>query len=185
MGKYYAAYEQGAKVTRDDFDPVKVIPYMFEWYHIKLPEGILSEIQNNNLTANHFEYICKKLELNPTEKSLQGLCNAALKPYVLHDWFADDEEVCFGSEMVSGELYEKAQGYFHPDDPDALTERIDGDVIFISFNVPIAWNIADAIVPANKKIAVFQLQEGTKKFMKDDIDWIKRLGCLSIALKSN
>lgn len=180
--KYYGVYEQGVIITRDDFDPAKIIPYMFEWYGMKLPEDVLSEIKANNLTRKHFKYICKKLELNPNDRTLQSLCNDALKPYVLDDWFCDEEEVKFGNEMVSAYLYENATGYFHYDNPDVVAEEIEGEVIILRFNIPFAWNVADAVIPASKRMAVFQLQEATKRFLKENIDWEQRLGCLTIVV---
>lgn len=181
--EYCGVYEQGVIVTRDDFDPVKVIPYMFAWYNFKMPKKVMTEIRNNTLTKKHFNYICKKLELHPAERTLQALCNDSLKPYVLDDWFCDEEEVGFGNEMVSGYLYENATGYFHYDNPEIVADEIDGEVIVLRFNVPFAWNITDSIIPASKRMAVFQLQEATKRFLKDNIDWEQRLGCLTIAVK--
>lgn len=180
--KYYGAYEQGAIITRDDFDPVKIIPYMFEWYNIKMPAGILNEIKSDSLTKKHFNYICKKLELNPSERTLQSLCNNSLKTYVLDDWFCDEEEVNFGNEMVSAYLYENASGYFHFDDPEIVAKEIEGEVIILRFNIPVAWNVSDAIIPASKRMAAFQLKEATKRFLKENIDWERRLGCLTIAV---
>ena len=40
----------------------------------------------------------------------------------------------------------------------------------ICFYVPCVWNIRDAVVPADKRVAVFQLQQTTKYFLKDDIN---------------
>ena len=36
----------------------------------------------------------------------------------------------------------------------------------------------NVIIPVDRRIAVFQLQQATKPLFKDNIDWDKRLGCL-------
>ena len=57
--------------------------------------------------------------------------------------------------------------------PEELSEGM-----ILAFHVPFVWDIRDAIIPADKRIAVFQLQEASKSFLKDNIDWENRLGYL-------
>lgn len=58
---------------------------------------------------------------------------------------------------------------------------IDGDCMMLCFNVPYAWDIKDANIPADKNEAVRQLKDASKSLLKDDIDWEDRLGSLLAA----
>lgn len=79
--------------------------------------------------------------------------------------------------MVYEKLYPDLQGMFMFYD-DMPYKTITGECMMFCFNVPYAWDIKNVIIPADRRIAVFQLQQATKSLFKDNIDWNKRLGCL-------
>lgn len=174
----YGVYEQGAMFSREDFDPVKTISYFCNMYQIELDEEIKKEIETDKVTDKHFDFLCTKLEVKPKEKTLQAICVSALNPYELNDLFLPDASVTFENEMVHAKLFSNLSGVFMFADEDKLHEDVEGECLMLCFNIPYVWNIRDAIIPCDKRIAVFQLQEATKSLLKDNIDWESRLGCL-------
>lgn len=64
----YGVYEQGAMFFREDFDPVKTINYFCRMYGIELNEEIKKEIETDTVKDEHFDFFCKKLEVNPADK---------------------------------------------------------------------------------------------------------------------
>ena len=181
----YGVYEQGAMFSREDFDPAKTISYFCNMYEIELDEEIKKEIEIGKVTDEHFDFLCTKLEVNPKEKTLQAICVAALNPFELNDLFLPDAPVKFETEMVHAKLFSDLNGIFMFDDKDKPHEDVKGECMMLCFNVPYVWNIRDAAIPCDKRIAAFQLQEATKSLLKDDIDWEARLGCLCAAGQSS
>ena len=178
MLKTYGIYAQGARITLDDFDPRKVIPYLFRSYDMELSDQLMDEIQNNSVSDAHFDELCEKLRVEPDERTMQGLCSKALYPDILEDMFVDDAEERIGNEMISAWLYENIDGIFEFDNEDRPSEHICGTCMMLCFDVPYVWDIQDAIIPVNRRLAVFQLQQASKLFLKDEIDWKSRLGNL-------
>lgn len=181
MAKDYGIYEQGARFTRDDFDPYKTIKYLFDVYGIELSKELEAEIKNNNVSEESLDYLCKELDVKPTENTLQSICVSALNPYELSDLFVSEEDVTFETDMVCAKLYSDVEGVFMFDDEDRVFEDVTGECLMLCFNIPYVWNIREALIPGDKRIAVFQLQESAKALLKDDIDWEKRLGCFYAA----
>ena len=138
-----------------------------------------------DVTDEHFDFLCTKLEVKPKMKTLQAMCVAALNPYELNDLFLPDAPVTFENEMVHAKLFSDLNGIFMFGDEDKPHEDVEGECMILCFNVPYVWNIRDAVIPCDKRIAVFQLQEATKSLLKDDIDWEARLGCLYAAGQSS
>ena len=99
--------------------------------------------------------------------------------------FLPDAPVTFENEMVHAKLFSDLNGIFMFGDEDKPHEDVEGECLMLCFNVPYVWNIRDAVIPCDKRIAVFQLQEATKSLLKDDIDWEARLGCLYAAGQSS
>ena len=160
----YGVYEQGAMFSREDFDPMKTISYFCKMYEIELSEEIKKEIEADKVTDEHFDFLCTKLEVKPKTKTLQAICIAAL---------------------VHAKLFSELNGVFMFSDEDKPHEDVEGECLMLCFNVPYVWNIRDAVIPCDKRIAVFQLQEATKSLLKDNIDWERRLGCLCAAGQSS
>ena len=181
----YGVYEQGAMFSREDFDPMKTISHFCKMYEIELTEEIKKEIEADKVTDEHFDFLCTKLEVKPKTKTLQAICVAALNPYELNDLFLPDAPVTFENEMVHAKLFSDLNGIFMFGDEDKPHEDVEGECLMLCFNVPYVWNIRDAVIPCDKRIAVFQLQEATKSLLKDDIDWEARLGCLYAAGQSS
>lgn len=171
-------YEQGALFSRNDFEPYKTIKYLFDIYGIKLSKRLEERIKNNTVDECDMRFLCEILEAKPAELNLQSICVAALNPYELNDLFLPDADVKFENEMVHANLFEDIDGLFMFDDADKPHKEIKGECLMLCFNVPNVWDIRNAVIPADKRIAVFQLQEATKSLLKDDIDWEARLGSL-------
>lgn len=179
MVREYGIYEQGAMFTGEDFDPYKTIKYLFHSYEIELSEKLAEDIKNDKVNDEDFDYICKELEVTPNERTLQSIVVHALSPALLHDIVVDDsEEPHFQNDSVYASYHTDIVGEFLFDDEDKPHQDIDGDCLMVCFYVPCVWNIRDAVIPADKRIAVFQLQQATKAFLKDDINWEERLGTL-------
>ena len=181
----YGVYEQGAMFSREDFEPMKTISYFCKMYEVELDEEIKREIATDKVTDEHFEYLCNKLDVKPNDKTLQAVCIAALNPYELNDLFLPDAPITFENEMVHAKLFSDLNGVFMFSDEDKPHEDVEGECLMLCFNIPFVWDIEDAVIPCDKRIAVFQLQEATKSLLKDDIDWEARLGCLCAAGQSS
>ena len=179
MSQYYEIYAQGARITLDDFGPKKVIPFIFKNYDTELPDEIMKEIKNGVISDLHFNELYERLQIKPDERTLQEICCKALQPYIIDDIFVDDAKEKIGNEMVSAWQYKNITGYFHFDDENKMTEKMKGDCMMLCFDVPYVWNIRYATIPVDKRLAVFQLQQASKLFLKDDIDWEPRLGKLT------
>lgn len=177
MFEYCGVYNQGALFYREDFDVLKTIRYFCDMYRINLDDEIVHEIKNNDITDEHFAFLCNELEVNTDVKTLQELCSAALNSYEINDLFIDSAKSGIGNDMVFGKLYPDLQGLFMFYD-DMPHKTIAGECMMLCFNVPYAWDIKNVIIPVDRRIAVFQLQQATKPLFKDNIDWDKRLGCL-------
>ena len=93
--------------------------------------------------------------------------------------------VCAKETAATYKLFSDLNGVFMFSDEDKPHEDVEGECLMLCFNVPHVWNIRDAVIPCDKRIAVFQLQEATKSLLKDDIDWEARLGCLYAAGQSS
>lgn len=99
--KKYGIYAQGARITLDDFDPTKVIPYLCESYDITLSDEMLADIKNNSLSNANYEKLCAMLQVEPEHQNLQEICNKVLNHYIIDDIFVDDAEIKVGNEMIS------------------------------------------------------------------------------------
>ena len=177
----YGVYEQGAMFFREDFDPVKTINYFCKMYEIEMTEEIKKEIETDTMTDEHFDFLCEKLEVNPEERTLQSMCTQTLNPYEIYDLLLENADVKIGNDMVYASVYSNLVGDFIFYDKDKPWEHIDGDCMMLCFNVPYAWDIKDANIPADKNEAVRQLKDATKSLLKDDINWEDRLGSLLAA----
>ena len=178
MTQEYGIYEQGALFFREDFDPVKTINYFCKMYEIELTEEIKKEIETDTVTNEHFDFLCKELEVKPADRTLQSICIYALNPYEISDLFLEDAEVRIGNDMVYASAYSDLVGDFIFYDKDKPWEHIDGECMMLCFVVPYVWDIKNSNIPADKDAAVFQLRQATKSLLKDDIDWEQRLGSL-------
>ena len=174
----YGIYEQGAMFSRGDFDPVKTINYFCNMYEIELSEEIKKELEAGTVTDEQFDYLCRELEVKPKERTLQAICVAALNPYELNDLFLPDADVKIENEMVHGKLFSDICGEFMFYDEDKQNETVNGECLMLCFNIPYVWDMGDTVIPANKRIAIFQLQQVTKALLKENINWEERLGCL-------
>lgn len=177
MSEYCGIYNQGALIYREDFDVLKTICYFCDLYKINLCDEIVQEIKNNTVTDEHFAFLCKELEIKSDVKTLQELCSEVLNPYEINDLFVDGAKSEIGNDMVFGKLYPDLQGIFMFCD-DMPHKTISGECMMLCFNIPYAWDIKDVNIPADRHMAVLQLQQAAKSLLKDDIDWNKRLGCL-------
>jgi len=178
MTKRYGIYEQGALFSREDFDPYKTIKYLFDIYGIKLSNKLEEVIRYNKVCEADLNFLCDVLEVKPEVRNLQAICAAALNPYELNDIFMTDADIKFENEMVHAKLFSDINGIFMFDDEDRPHEEISGEYMMVCFNIPHVWDIRNAIIPGDKRIAVFQIQDATKALLKDDIDWEARLGSL-------
>ena len=177
MAGYCGIYNQGALFYREDFDVLKTIHYFCDMYKINLDDEIIQEIKNDAVTNEHFAFLCNELEVKSEVKTLRELCNEALNPYEINDLFLDGAKSEIGNDMVFGKLYPDLQGMFifYDDMPHKI---ITGECMMLCFNVTYAWDIRNVIVPADRRVAAFQLQQAAKPLLKDSIDWSRRLGCL-------
>lgn len=177
MSEYCGINNQGALIYHEDFDVLKTIRYFCDLYKVNLCVEIMQEIKNDVVTDEHFAFLCNELEVKSDVKTLQELCSAALNSYEINDLFIDGAKSGIGNDMVFGKLYPDLQGMFVFYD-DMPHKTIAGECMMLCFNVPYAWDIKNVIIPADRRIAVFQLQQAAKSLLKDNIDWNRRLGCL-------
>ena len=175
----YGIYEQGAMFTREDFDPYKTIKYLFDSYEIEMPEKLAEDIKNDKVSDEEFDYICKELDVTPDKRTLQSIVIDALNPALLSDIAVDDSsETCFQNDSIYVSYFTDIVGEFTFDNEDRNCDSIEDECIMVCFHIPCVWNIRDSDIPCDKRIAAFQLQQATKAFLKDDINWEERLGKL-------
>lgn len=177
MPEYCGVYNQGVLFYREDFDALKTIRYFCDMYKINLDNKIIQEIKNDAIADNYIAFLRNEFEVKSDVKTLRELCSEVLNPYEINDLFVDSEKLKIGNDMVFGKLYPDLQGMFifYDDIPHKV---ITGECMVLCFNVPYAWDIKKAVIPENRRMAVFQLQQATKSLLKNNIDWDKRLGCL-------
>lgn len=177
----YGVYEQGAMFFREDFDPVKTINYFCKMYGIELSEEIKKEIETDTVTDENFDFLCKELEVNPEERTLQSMCTQTLNPYEIYDLLLENADVKIGNDMVYTSVYSNLIGDFMFYDEDKPWDHIDGECMMLCFSVPYVWDIQNANIPADKNEAILQLKDAAKSLLKDDINWEDRLGSLFAA----
>ena len=177
MVREYGIYQQGAMFTREDFDPYKTIKYLFDTEGIKMPEKLAEEIKNDNVSDENFDYLCKKLDAEPIERTLGSIVSDVLGPSLLHDIVIDDsEEAHFQNDTVYASYYTDIVGEFIFDDEEKPHKDVDDECLMVCFYVPCVWNMKDADIPADKYMAALRIKEAVKAFLKDDINWEERLG---------
>ena len=178
MTHNYGIYSQGAMFTYEDFDPAKTVSNFCKIYEISLTYTQIREIANDSVSKETFEYLCRMFDVSPKNDTLQALCVEILNPYEMERLFEDGEEMQIGNEMVTAMRYTDIEGEFFYDNLLRTSESVSDECMILCFEIPFVWNIRDAVIPVVRKNAVFQLELAAKSFLKDDIDWDKRLGSL-------
>ena len=177
MVREYGIYQQGAMFTREDFDPYKTIKYLFNSYEMKLPEKIAEGIKSNRVSDDEFDYLCKKLEVNPNERTLQSIVVHALSPILLHDIVVDDsDEIHFQNDSVYASYHTDIVGEFLFDDENKPHKDIEDECLMVCFYVPCVWDLKEVDLPTDKYMASLRIKDAVKDFLKDDINWEERLG---------
>lgn len=177
MDNLSGIYCQGAMFSRDDFDPEKTVLYFCKMYKIELNEEIKNEISTDALTAEHIDFLSRELGVKGAKKNLREICNAALNKYEINDIFAESSSIKFGNETVHAE-YGNIVGDFFFYDEDKPVMRVNGECMIMCFNIPYAWDVKNVIIPTDKREAIFQIRQATKRLLKKDVNWEERLGYL-------
>ena len=56
--------------------------------------------------------------------------------------------------------------------------RVNGECMIMCFDIPYAWDVKNVIIPTDKREAIFQIRQATKRLLKEDVNWEERLGYL-------
>ena len=173
----HGVYYQGAIFAVNDFDSYKTVMYFSKLYDVMISDELKVKLKEDTLTEKECMDLSRNFSRDTICKTAEELTLSLLDPCELADLMVDDAKPKLGSDVVYAERVENFKGEFFYDDEDKMPEELSEGMI-LAFNVPFVWDIRDAVIPADKRIAVFQLQEASKVFLKDDIDWENRLGYL-------
>lgn len=170
----YAVYYQGARFSVKDFDPYKTITYFSKLYEKPIPEELKAKLKDGRLSRDECVFISRTLDLDKACTTAEEICEKLLNPFELADLFVSDDEPKIGSDTVFAVSVSQFRGEFYYYDEDKLPEEV-SNCMMLSFHVPFVWDIRDAKIPADKRVAIFQLQQVSKGFLKDGIEWEKKI----------
>lgn len=173
MGSEYGVYEQGAFFTRDDFDPYKTILYILGLSEKKFKPMVIERLKRREERRKDIRYLIKAFDIKPEEKTLDSICIELLSSCELSDLAAN---CVLDNEFVYANYYCDIVGTFYYFDDRERFEDIDDECLVMCFHIPKAWNMKDAVVPANERNAVFQLEQAAKPLLKENINWKERIG---------
>lgn len=173
MGSEYGIYEQGAIFTREDFDPLKTVLYFSNLTGKKLKTKVVERLKKGIENRKDIKYLIKAFKIKPEKKTLASICCELLNPCELDDLVANE---VLENEMVYANYYSDISGTFYFSDDFKKFESIDDECLVMCFHIPKAWNMKDAVVPANERNAVFQVEQAAKPLLKENINWEERIG---------
>ena len=169
----YGVYEQGALFARDDFDPFKTILYIMGLSERNFKQNVIERLKKREEKKKDVRYLVKAFGIKPEKRNLTSICDELLTTCELEDLAANN---VLENEMIYMNYYSDVSGTFYFADESKKFEKIDEECMVMCFHIPKAWDMKDAVVPANKRNAVFQIEQAVKPLLKENINWKERIG---------
>lgn len=171
-------YEQGAIISKKDFEPLKTIEYFCSKYDVKLNKKIKDGLKEGSILDDTLIDLCNEFDIAPSEYTLEAISDKLWNEHELTELVLNGEKVKFGNEIVEAIYYPNLFGNFSFYDETLGQKSISGGCLMLRFNLPFIWDLKSKEIPKSTVDAVTQLQKSTKSLLKKDIDWKQRLGCL-------